>query len=61
MHEPVELSQNQQEKDALSAADLITAIRQAAADQGHAFGDDEHLVAIIDDQTSGVESPRPIR
>jgi hypothetical protein len=54
VHEPVELSQNQQEKDALSAADLVTAIRQAAADQGQAFGDDEHLVAIIDDENGGV-------
>ena len=54
VHPPVELSQNQQEKDALSAADLITAIRQAATDQGQGFGDDEHLIAIIDDESAGV-------
>lgn len=53
LHADVELPMNQDAKNALSAGELVNAIRAAAQNQGAPFDDDEHLIAIIDDDDSG--------
>ncbi len=51
----------QEEKDKLSAADLVDAIRAAGKDRGDPFDDDEHLIAIMDDNsTSGITETDPV-
>lgn len=62
LHADVILSMSQAEKDKLSAADLISAVRAAAAGDANPFDADEHLIAIVDDPSSGggVTSTDPI-
>ena len=50
----VELKMTQAEKQALSAADLVTAVRAAAAADGQPFEDVEHLVVVMNDPGSGI-------
>jgi hypothetical protein len=57
----LELQMSKEDKDKLSAPDLINAIRAAGNDRGDPFGDDEHLIAIMDDNSSsGVTVTDPV-
>jgi hypothetical protein len=62
LYPELELQMTQAEKDKLSAADLINTIRAAGQDRGDPFGDDEHIIAIMDDPSShlGVTVTDPI-
>lgn len=62
LHADVVLRMSPEEKGKLSAADLIGAIRAAAAADANPFDADEHLIAIIDDpaSSSGITSTDPI-
>jgi len=60
VHAPEELQMTQQDKNALSAANLINAIRAEAAANNRALADEDHLVAVMNDPNSGLALHRPI-
>jgi hypothetical protein len=54
VHAPEELQMTQREKDQLSAADLVNAIRAEAAANNRGLAEGDHLVAVMNDPNSGL-------
>lgn len=61
LYSDLELQMSKEEKDKLSEADLIDAIRAAGNDRGDPFDADEHIIALMDDNFRwGVTATDPI-